>query len=405
MKKFSNDQINRLMEETKEIMNGAAEGKSTREIMAELYVEKLEDKTMEQGLAIADKILESVHSFDTSYMQAREDMDKFLSNFAKSAEKDKSVQERCDYWLRLAASVTTAGIALNDESADRAALIEELKGLSVPAEEATEEKAAELREKAFEAIKNSGVLILGLKESAEELREMESADETAEMLIDLGNRECDTRAIMSMLAYTEVKTGECEDVPVEMTASQITTAVCVGVEEIRIAEGVENGSILVDVASVLLSILGTIVIIDFALALAEVGFAMIPYLFSAFLALPAAVLLVYGLVRLSAKGIRAWNRSSKTVVKTIVKGIKAIGRGFLAVISFIGTRVIPGAVKLAKKMWNGLKSLFGGKKTEGVINVEPEEVVEIVDEDDIEIIDENEIEIIDSDNGNLIATT
>ncbi len=385
MMKFSNEQIKRLKKDTEAVMSGINEGKSTREIMAQIYVDKLENKSLEQGLAMADEMIESVRKFDSDYMQAREDIDKYLEGFAKNAEKGKTVQERCDYWLRLAASVTSAGIALNDKDADRAKLFEELKNLSVPENEATEEKACELREKAFEAIKNSGILILGIEEAEKEISEMESAEKGAELLVDFGDRHVDARAVMSMIAYTEVKRGAFENVPVEMTASQIATAVCAGEEELRIAEGVERGSILMEVATVMLAALGAVVIVGITCALAYVGLTATPYLFSAFLATSANVIMVYGLLKLSKMLIEKWCDASKIIVRYVSKGIKMVSRGFRAVVDFIKNRVIPGAVNIAKKLWNGIKSMFGGKKTKEEETVKPETVTD--EEEIVEIVD------------------
>ena len=75
MKNFTNEQSKALMEQAQEIMNGIADGESTRDVMARLYVENLDDKTIAQGLVIADSIIESVKNFDASYKEARENLD------------------------------------------------------------------------------------------------------------------------------------------------------------------------------------------------------------------------------------------------------------------------------------------------------------------------------------------
>lgn len=391
MKKFTNEQIKSLAEETSKIVSEVSQGKATREIMAEIYVDRLENKKTEQGLAMADKIIESVRNFDKEYMQARENLDEYLKDFAKKAEKGKNTEERCNYWLKLEASVTAACIALNDNTVDRAKMAEELKNLCIPTEQISEEKAEELRTKALEAIKNSGIVILGIQQTAEQLENVTAADETASMLIDIGTRETDTRAIMSMLAYTEVKNGAYDEVPVEMTAEQITTAVCATIEEARIAEGVENGSILEEVAAIMLTVLGVVVIAVFALALANLSFAVIPAFYSSFLACHMAKLAVWGILILSVQVISSWIDKSKNIVKFSAKCIKAICRGFRYIASFIKETIIPGAVNLAKKAWNGLRKLFGGKKeTQG----EDIETTEIGDSETIDI---------DCTNGNPIA--
>lgn len=395
MKNFTQEQIKRFNEESREIMNAVSQGENPRDIMARIYVERLEGKTPEQGLAMADAIIESVHQFDKDYMEAREDLDKYLEKFVKKAEKGKSVRERCDYWLRLAASVNAAGIVLNDETADKAKLMDELKDLSIPEEEATEEKAEELRNEALEAIRNSGILILGLQQSADALREIESADETAALLVDIGGRETETRAIMSMIAYTEVKSGEYENIPVDMTPEQITTEVCVTMEEIRIAEGVENGSIHIEVAEILLTVLGIMSIVAAALVICNFGFAFVmSLLIPMWIKKTLLFGMVYGLVCLGIKAGSGWTEITPNAARFVVKAAKAIGRGFKTIFSFLYEKVVFGAVNLAKKMWNALKTKFGKKNKD---NAETEN-----DEDIIEIIDE---EIPEDDGGMIVTAT
>lgn len=385
MKKFTAEQIKKLDEETRVVLEAVADGESTREIMARIYVNRLDEKTYDQGLAMADTIIESVRNFDKDYMEAREDLDKYLKEFAEKSEKDKSVRERCDYWLRLAASVNAALIAINDETVDRNQLAEDIKDLSVSEEEATEEKAEELRSEALEAIRNSGILILGIQQSEDELREIDSADETAFLLTDIGTRETETRAIMSMLAYTEIKSGDDTDVPIELTADQVVTAVCIGIEETRIAEGVENGSILIDVASTVLAVLGVVGIVRTTAsvigAVTVIASAYLPW----FIAIPTVILLAYGIVTFVNCVVKDWINDSEKIVRYAIRSVKAVGRGLKTVFCFIYENVILGALKIAKKMWNRIRSK--GKK-----NVETEGVqeIEVISEDDvIEVIDDD----------------
>lgn len=384
MKKFSQEQIKRLNEEAKAVLDSVSEGESAREIMARIYVDRLEDKTPEQGFAMADAIVECVHNFDKDYMEAREDLDKYLRKFVKKAEKGKNVQERCDYWLRLAASVNAAAVAINDETADRNQLSEDIKNLSVPEEDATEEKAEELRNEALEAIRNSGILMLGIQQSAEELKEIESADETATLLTDIGIREIEARAVMSMIAYTEVKSGEYEDIPVDMTVEDVTTSVCITAEEISIAEGVENGTIHVEVAEILLNVLGIIAVVGTALLIAYIGFSVVTtFLIPFWIKKTLLIGMIYGLICLCGKLIEGLTENVPDAARVVVKGVKVICRGFKTLFSFLYEKVILGAVKLAKKMWNNIRSK--GKK-----NAESEEFCGAEDDDVIEIIDDED---------------
>lgn len=86
MKKFTDDQIHSLMEQAKAMLEGIGEGQSVRDIMARHYADSLDDKTLDQGLIMADAMLEAVKDFDTDYHKAVEDMDGFIRRFQEEAE-------------------------------------------------------------------------------------------------------------------------------------------------------------------------------------------------------------------------------------------------------------------------------------------------------------------------------
>ena len=64
MTMFKKEQYERLTVETKAILEKLGEGKSARDVMAQIYVDNLEDKTLKQGELMADGILQSVKNFE-----------------------------------------------------------------------------------------------------------------------------------------------------------------------------------------------------------------------------------------------------------------------------------------------------------------------------------------------------
>lgn len=386
MRKFTEEQIRNLEEQTKQILDSMAEDESARDIMAKLYVNNLDEKTMEQGYAMADKMIETIKDFDSRYSEALEDADKYLAKFAETVEKEKSVKERCDYWLRFAATITAAVKVMETEKADAKQILSEIEVIEIPEEEATEEKANELRNTALEVLKNSGIMFVGLEQVKKDLEETNTADEAAEIIIEMGNRENDSRAIMSMLAYTQVKTGEYDNIPVDMNATQITTAVCVGVEEVRIADKVSVGKLLVDIAAALLSVLGIVAITLLAIDTAVFGVAVITEIFPFLLALPLVIMFGIGIANLLGKGYDLWIKESKIIVRGVAKAVKSVVSGLVAICNYVVKSVIPGIINICKKAWN---KLFGKKEkttadTTAVTeeNEENEEVI-LVDDDKV----------------------
>ena len=360
MRAFTKEQNDSLKAQVTEIMDNISEGKSVRDVMAQIYVDNLDEKTLQQGGIIADAILQSVKEFDADYQEAQEDLDRFIRKFQKKADEGKTCAERCNYWLKLSAAVSAAAAAMGDEGADREQILSEIEGLSVSEEEATPEREKALREMAAEAIRNSGVMLGGLVEQAEALENMADAEEAAGMLIDLGNQEIEYRAIATMLAYTKIKNGEFENMPADMTTAQVAAIVCAEAEQARIMEAVGKGSLAVDIASAMLTVLGIVVLARFAIEIAVMGMAVAATIFESVLIIPACLMVVIGVFHLFGASANAWTEESKTIVRNIVKGIKAVA-------GFVTGNVIPGIVKTAVSILEKVKDLVSGEKSEDIV--------------------------------------
>lgn len=371
MMTFTKEQNGTLQAQAKDILSKVAEGENTRDIIARIYVENLDEKTMKQGQIMADAILGSVKKFDADYKDAQEDLDRFIKKFQDEVDEGKSCVERCNYWLKMSAAISAATVAMSDEGADRDQILHEIESMEVSEEEATPEREKELRLQAMEAIKNSGVMLGALAEQAKALEEMSTADEAAGMLIDLGNKEIEYRAIVAMLAYTKIKNGEFENIPVEMTAAQVATVVCAEIEQTKIMEAVGKGNIAVDVASALLSILGVIVLVKVGIALVAVGAHFATTCFGAILAIPACLMVVVGVCTLICKGMAVWIETSKNFVKKAAVVIKTVIKGIKMVASYISEKVIPAIVEKAKNIYSSVKSRFVKESANTVVELSP----------------------------------
>lgn len=353
---FTKEQTGAIQAKASELMRSVAQGRSARDVMAQLYVSSLEEKTMQQGELMADKILQSVKDFDADYQAAQEDLDGFVEAFQNKMDEGRTCVERCNYWLKLGAAISAA--AMGQEAGSREEIIRTIEGMSVSEEEATPQREAELRESAAQAIKNSGILLGTLAEQAKALEELDSAEQAAGLLLDLGGQEFEYRAVVAMAAYTMVKNGELEGVPVDMTAAQVTAAVCAEMEAARIAQAVEKGSLAVDVAAMLLGILGSVVLMIYvALPAAIIVTQAILTMFIPILAIPLCILAVAGIIHLYNKVVDECVQGSKEMLNDAIAGARAVAKGMKAVGAFAMDRVLPKVVETAKGIWEKLKNL------------------------------------------------
>jgi len=270
--------------------------------------------------------------------------------------------ERCNYWQKLAAAVSAANLAMNDGEADREKILQEIEALTVSEEDATPELERELREKAAEALCNSGVMLSGLLEQAKEIEKLEQADEAAGLLIDLGNKELGYREIVSMLAYTKIKNGEFDNMPADMTAGQVATVVCAAIEQTRIQEAVGNGSIGIEIATGLLMILGTIVLVHFALLAAGVGIVFAAAMFGTILTIPACILVIAGTLHIFKKALDVWLEDSGKIIKATVAVAKYIAKGAVAVWHYAKEKVWPKLVSISKAVLASVRGVLAKAK-------------------------------------------
>lgn len=365
---FTKEQTGAIRAKADELMRGVAQGKSTRDVMAQLYVSSLEEKTVQQGELMADKILQSVKDFDADYQAAQEDLDKFVEAFQDKMDEGRTCVERCNYWLKLGAAISVA--AMGQDAGSREEIIRTIEGMSVSEEEATPQREAELRKSAAQAIKNSGILLGTLAEQAKALEELDSAEQAAGLLLDLGSQEFEYRAVVAMAAYTMVKNGELEGVPVDMTAAQVTAAVCAEMETVRIAQAVEQGSMAVDVAALLLGILGSVLLMIYvAVPAVIIATQVIQAIFIPLVSIPLCILAVVGIFHVYNSAVEIWMQDSKGVVEAVIAVARAVAKGMKAAGAFAMDRVLPKVTEIAKGIWEELKSLAGEvKEPAGVKN-------------------------------------
>lgn len=327
MKNFTNEQMNQIMKQATEIMERMSEGVTAREIMAELYVNSLEDKTLRQGYVMADAILESVQDFADLYADAQDNLEGCIDQFQDSVEEKLTLAERCNYWRDFCLAMDAVRAAMDEEEILEPQLFDEEKMEAISEEEATPELAGTLREKAKELLKHSGFVVSGIEELEKTLEDVATAEDAVNFLLSIGAKEVDYRGILTMLAYTKIKNGEFEEIPIDMTIEQVAAMVCANAEQIRILEAVEEGSLAEDIAVFLLEVLGIVVLIKLAIAASVIGVSLITGLFGAVLVFPACMMFVAGMLHFFAKAERIWSEDSKIIVKKVIVVLRSVKAG------------------------------------------------------------------------------
>lgn len=359
MKELTKKQYRKLVEQAEAIRANTESENEIREVLAQIYVENMEGKTLSQGRVMADEVLADVRAFDEGYGEAQKDMDKYLKQMMDRVDEGKTCVQRCNFWLKTAAAVSAASAGSDGAPVDRDETRRNIEEMNISGEEASEELASELRAKAAEAMMHSGIMFSAFTSQEEMLEEIDSADEAAELLLEYGEQETEYRAIVSMLAYTNIKNGTFRNMPADTTAAQTTTLVCAQIEQMRIADAVGKGNMAVEAASMLLTILGVYVVAQLILGtaigagiiLADAGFSIL-ITGAGFLAL--AILTIYALTG-TARLILAGNR---TLVHGVAAGVKTVLKGIRAAAAYIRNKVIPGIVQSARRIYAEVRKLF-----------------------------------------------
>lgn len=310
---LTEEQRKQFMEQAGVIMENAAGGMSAREIMAGIYAENVEGKTVEEGEAVADKILEAVKSFDIDYGEAKKDEAAFIRKFQFRVGGNKSTAESCTYWLKFIAALS----AINSETEIDMDYIE---GLSVSEEEATEEYENQLTDEAGKLLMDNGIMLSGLVEYAKNAEVLADGDSAAELLISFGENEFDFRGVAAMLVYSKIQSGEIKNVPEFITPEQAAAITCAEVEREKIFAGIYKGNIAENAAATALKVLGYVVIIHCTSAvLAVSGFEVI-----------ASMLISLGVVSILEELFpnvpKKIARTGSLVVSDVVYGARKVAR-------------------------------------------------------------------------------
>lgn len=332
---LTNVQIEETRQQAEEIIKNIDGGMDIRDVLANIYVSSFAEKSMMQGLIMADTVLESIQKFEADYSNAKANPDAFIDEKLRILAGEKSLYERCELWLKMT-NVITKSVNLIENSDEAEFDVGNMDKNSINPQDATEEYEASLYNNLVEALKGSGILLSTMLKNIDGLNEIENSEETVKLLVDIGIKEIDLRAIMSMLIYSKIKNNQIKNIPVDMTLDQVTTIVCVQTETINIMEALEEGTISEKIAEFILSVLGMIAIATIVVFFAVLGFTVLAiglfeYWWFAFLALPVIWTFCVEYEKLVNVLFESWIEASGKIVKHVSVNLKTIVKALVKV--------------------------------------------------------------------------
>ena len=340
--KFAEGRLEVIREQAEQYISAKVEGVSTRDILAQIYVENLSEKRADQGYAMADSLIRCIQQFDQDYQAAKANPEKYLSEFASRIEEGKNDEQKCTLWMKVAAAVSASGAELDGGSAERRVLLAQIEQIHVAQEEATPERVQALREAALVALRNSGGMLSALREHADELEQMAGDSDIAELIIGIGSVDMEYRAVVAMLMYVGIKNNQYPESPADLTLAQTANLVCAQIERLRIAEDVGSGEISEIAGEDRMRILDLVTTCLTVAAVLAAGAGLTSSVFGLIARMPISCWIVLGALLGVGYGVKVWCqkhdiavRLPKLSVSAVAGGLRKMAAGFSKKISEI----------------------------------------------------------------------
>ena len=348
------------------ILNQKAEGMAAREIMAHIYVDGLQDKTMEQGLVMADRALEAIVDFNRTYAEAVKQKDKAFEKLLEGILEGKSLTERCNILSALYAGARAANARMEGEDREVCdEILFEADEEPVTEDEATEELAQELKEKVLEAFQNTSILSRGMLRQADQVEELIAGQGISQMVVQIGEEEAEYEGILAMIAYVESKTADIKELPPDISIEETACIVAATIAQEQIIRRYTAGEIAMNAAVALLDILGFVLLLKLAAKLFVLGVSMATSLCGMIIAIPAVVFVGLAIMGVFGEAVKAWNGGARAAVNLTVSAVK-LGAGqaddaMRKVGEFVNNTAAPAAADIideVKQLFKTIKSKY-----------------------------------------------
>lgn len=366
MKTVNKEHYTEMKKRADAILNQKAEGMAAREIMAHIYVDGLQDKTMEQGLVMADRALEAIVDFNRTYAEAVKQKDKAFEKLLEDILEGKSLTERCNILSALYAGARAANARMEGEDREVCdEILFEADEEPVTEDEATEELAQELKEKVLEAFQNTSILSRGMLRQADQVEELIAGQGISQMVVQIGEEEAEYEGILAMIAYVESKTADIKELPPDISIEETACIVAATIAQEQIIRRYTAGEIAMNVAVALLDILGFVLLLKLAAKLFVLGVSMATSLCGMIIAIPAVVFVGLAIMGVFGEAVKAWNGGARAAVNLTVSAVK-LGAGqaddaMRKVGEFVNNTAAPAAADIideVKQLFKTIKSKY-----------------------------------------------
>ena len=366
MKTVNKEHYTEMKKRADAILNQKAEGMAAREIMAHIYVDGLQDKTMEQGLVMADRALEAIVDFNRTYAEAVKQKDKAFEKLLEGILEGKSLTERCNILSALYAGARAANARMEGEDREVCdEILFEADEEPVTEDEATEELAQELKEKVLEAFQNTSILSRGMLRQADQVEELIAGQGISQMVVQIGEEEAEYEGILAMIAYVESKTADIKELPPDISIEETACIVAATIAQEQIIRRYTAGEIAMNAAVALLDILGFVLLLKLAAKLFVLGVSMATSLCGMIIAIPAVVFVGLAIMGVFGEAVKAWNGGARAAVNLTVSAVK-LGAGqaddaMRKVGEFVNNTAAPAAADIidqVKELFKTIKSKY-----------------------------------------------
>ncbi len=366
MKTVNKEHYTEMKKRADAILNQKAEGMAAREIMAHIYVDGLQDKTMEQGLVMADRALEAIVDFNRTYAEAVKQKDKAFEKLLEGILEGKSLTERCNILSALYAGARAANARMEGEDREVCdEILFEADEEPVTEDEATEELARELKEKVLEAFQNTSILSRGMLRQADQVEELIAGQGISQMVVQIGEEEAEYEGILAMIAYVESKTADIKELPPDISIEETACIVAATIAQEQIIRRYTAGEIAMNAAVALLDILGFVLLLKLAAKLFVLGVSMATSLCGMIIAIPAVVFVGLAIMGVFGEAVKAWNGGARAAVNLTVSAVK-LGAGqaddaMRKVGEFVNNTAAPAAADIideVKQLFKTIKSKY-----------------------------------------------
>lgn len=347
MRKFnlSKDEMNRLREDARKLMEEDKAGSDTRTMLKDMYCGFYPNKTEDIGYVMADKVIELVSGYEQDVLEARKNPDAWMDEKIESIlERKDTCTERCNTLYKVRMGLTALELSASKSQEEADAYVDEHSGKAFTSQEATEELEQKLKKELKDALGNNGFLASALEAYAKNAGDTEEGIEYA--VIRYGEDAAKYKAILAMKAYLETGgDGYLKDlIPEEATLKDITYSVCAGMDVLSIAGAVERSEMEENMAASIIRAIGVVV-----------GFVTAVKVSAALGVVAAAVagggfLAVLGGIVVAAASFKLMGETLMKAGMEIADGVREVVCFGARCIGFMGRGLLAGVKKLAGRI-------------------------------------------------------